>query len=260
MILEILEWCMTPASLASRSSGLLAEQISIRHRAVRCREFWRSHLQACKKFVADHVVSGGHIVILGSGHLRDFDLIFLKKNFSRITLVDAVHPLEVRISALFSNGRIQVLQGDLSGALHAVDPDGPFPLESSLRRCLETADTLVSSCLLTQLALPASRRWQKRFSSDFVETGVRRIQQNHIDLLRKASAAVLITDTAQRYGNGDWTPLLQKVDLPMPVGEWIWDIAPVAEHGFRELGHEQRRVAGFIFSNHENLCPIGSRL
>ena len=36
--------------------------------------------------------AGGQLVILGSGHLNDFDLPFLQTRFRRITLVDAVHP------------------------------------------------------------------------------------------------------------------------------------------------------------------------
>jgi len=256
MILELLEWCLTPASLRARTNGLLAEQISIRHRANRCRSSWQSHLQSCKSFLTRQLSSGNHVAVLGSGHLRDIDLRHLKNNFSRITLIDVVHPLEVQILALFSSGRIGLCSSDLSGALHLRDPSLPIALEKKLCRLLESADALVSSCLLTQLALPASHLWGKRFNSALVEAGVARIQQNHIELLESASTAVLITDTAQRYGHHEWSPLLGEVGLPTPAERWIWEIAPVEEHGLKDLGAEQRSVEAFVFSRHAQKTKI----
>jgi len=256
MILELLEWCLTPASLRARTNGLLAEQISIRHRANRCRSSWQSHLQSCKSFLTRQLSSGNHVAVLGSGHLRDIDLRHLKNNFSRITLIDVVHPLEVQILALFSGGRIGLCSSDLSGALHLRDPSLPIALEKKLHRLLESADALVSSCLLTQLALPASHLWGKRFNSALVEAGVARIQQNHIELLESASTAVLITDTAQRYGHHEWSPLLGEVGLPTPAERWIWDIAPLEEHGLKDLGAEQRSVEAFVFSRQAQKTKI----
>jgi hypothetical protein len=57
----------------------------------------------------------------------------------------------------------------------------------------------------------------------------------------------LITDTAQRYGNDEWSPLLSEVRLPAPDQSWLWDIAPAREHGLKGLGAEQRRVEAFVF-------------
>lgn len=250
MILELLEWCLTPASLRARTNGLLAEQIAIRHRANRCRSSWQSHLQSCKSFLTRQLSRGNHVAVLGSGHLRDIDLRHLKNNFSRITLFDVVHPLEVQILALFSGGRIELCSCDLSGALHVRDPSLPIALDKNLRSLLESADALVSSCLLTQLALPASHRWGKHFNSALVGAGVARIQQNHIELLESASTAILITDTAQRYGHHEWSPLLSEVRLPKPAERWVWDIAPAEEHGLEDLGAEQRSVEAFVFSSH----------
>jgi hypothetical protein len=256
MILELLEWCLTPASLRARTNGLLVEQIAIRHRANRCRSSWQSHLHSCKSFLTRQLSSGNHVAVLGSGHLRDIDLRHLKNNFSRITLIDVVHPLEVQILALFSGGRIGLCSSDLSGALHLRDPSLPIALDKNLRRLLESADALVSSCLLTQLALPASHLWGKRFNSALVEAGVARIQQNHIELLESASTAVLITDTAQRYGHHEWSSLLSEVRLPTPAERWIWDIAPAEEHGLKDLGAEQRSVEAFVLSRHAQNTKI----
>jgi hypothetical protein len=89
-----------------------------------------------------------------------------------------------------------------------------------------------------------------------VEAGVARIQQNHIELLESASTAVLITDTAQRYGHHEWSPLLGEVGLPTPAERWIWDIAPLEEHGLKDLGAEQRSVEAFVFSRHAQKTKI----
>jgi len=96
MILELLEWAVTPCPWFARRHGLLAAQIAIRHRAKRCRAAWNGHLEACKKFVTEAVGSlpaDENLVILGSGHLNDFDFAFLQRRFQNITLIDAVHPL-----------------------------------------------------------------------------------------------------------------------------------------------------------------------
>jgi hypothetical protein len=117
MILELLEWAVTPCPWFARRHGLLAAQIAIRHRAKRCRAAWNGHLEACKKFVTEAVGSlpaDENLVILGSGHLNDFDLAFLQRRFQNITLIDAVHPLEIQIRARFSSGRLRLRTADLS--------------------------------------------------------------------------------------------------------------------------------------------------
>jgi hypothetical protein len=247
MILELLEWCITPASMRARTSGLLAEQIAIRHRSLRCRRHWQPHLESCRSFLQRNLSSGNHVAILGSGHLRDINLRHLKKQFSRISLVDVAHPLEVRFIALLSKGRIRLISGDLSSALHLREPSSAIFLEKNLRDSLEDADTLVSSCLLTQLALPCSKRWSGRFSDADIAQTAQRIGQVHLDLLGDAKRAVLISDSAQRYGNDHWVPLLPGLDLPSPSEKWIWDIAPAEEHELKDLGTEQRLVEASVF-------------
>jgi hypothetical protein len=247
MILELLEWCITPASMRARTSGLLAEQIAIRHRSLRCRRHWQPHLESCRSFLQRNLPSGNHVAILGSGHLRDIDLRHLKKQFPRISLVDVAHPLEVRLIALLSKGRIRLISGDLSGALQLREPTSAISLEKNLRDSLENADALVSSCLLTQLALPSSKRWSGRFPECEISHAAHRIRQCHLDLLGDAKRAVLISDSAQRYGNDDWAPLLLGLDLPSPSEKWIWDIAPAEEHELEGLGAEQRLVEASVF-------------
>lgn len=190
------------------------------------------------------------MAVLGSGHLNDVDLGLLKKKFNSITLVDAVHPLEVRIVAFFSRGRIRLLSGDLSGALHLKNPSLPPKLDAKLVRAFQESDALISSCVLTQLALPMRRRWDGRFPDDKITQAATRIRQSHIDIVKNSPCGILISDTARRFGEDSWESLLPGVEFPEPAAHWIWDIAPVHEHGQAHLGPEQRRVEAFLFSKY----------
>ena len=248
--------------MRARTSGLLAEQIAIRHRAIRCRASWKSHLQSSKAFIARNSARGKHVAVLGSGHLHDIDLRHLKKNFERITLVDIVHPLEIRILSQFSGGSVRLLSGDLSGALGVKNPSHPVSIEEKILNALRDADTLISACVLTQLSLPAIKKWSGRFSDQEVAHGVARIRHSHIALLKDSPCGILVTDTALRHGEEAWSPLLDELKLPHPLMQWVWDIAPGKEHGLKGRGGEQRRVEAFVFgtreTGHENLCPIES--
>lgn len=211
VISEVIEWCVTPCPWFARKRGLLAAQIAIRHRARRCRTAWRPHLDACRGFFARALEAGsrgGHLVVLGSGHLNDFDLPFLQNRFERITLVDAVHPLEIQIRARFSKGRLSLIAADLLNPSESI---------ASLVAC---SDWTVSSCLLSQLPLFAA------------ETDAAFVSARHLELIQSAPRWVLITDVANRPIGGDsWEPLLETGTLPSAEAEWIWTIAPPGENG-----------------------------
>ncbi len=209
MILELLEWAVTPCPWFARTNGLLAAQIAIRHRAKRCRAAWNGHLEACKKFVAEAVgllPADENLVILGSGHLNDFDFAFLQQRFQNITLIDAVHPLEIQIRARFSSGRLRLLTADLSKP------------SAEIEDLVSRASWTISSCLLSQLPL---------FSTEHSPT----LFERHLALLRKSPRAVLISDVSKRLGTGPWGSLLANHPLPSPTAEWIWTIAPAGESG-----------------------------
>lgn len=211
MILEALEWCATPCPWFARRRGLLAAQIGIRHRANRCRTAWKTHLDACRQFVAEAVGSDRlqeNLVILGSGHLNDFDLPFLLSRFEQITLVDAVHPLEIQLRAKLSKGRLNPVTADLC------EPSKPVV------ELVSKSDWTVSSCLLSQLPLFAK-------SNDS-----RALLSRHLELLATAPRSILITDVANRAsGEKKWRSLLEDARLPECDAEWIWTIAPPGENG-----------------------------
>ena len=210
MILELLEWIATPCSWSARANGFLAAQIGIRHRARRCRAAWKAHLDACRQFVAESVglsPADENLTILGSGHLNDFDLEFLQRRFKKITLVDAVHPIEIQIRASFYRGRFCLIATDLSSP------------NAEIEDLVSRSSWTISSCLLSQLPL---------FSTEPSPTLLAR----HLALLQKSPRAILITDVAKRCGpENDWQSLLENHPLPHPVAEWTWLIAPPGESG-----------------------------
>ena len=230
MILELLEWIATPCSWSARTNGLLAAQIGIRHRARRCRAAWKGHLDACRQFVAQSVGSSPAdetLAILGSGHLNDFDLEFLQRRFKKITLVDAVHPIEIQIRASFSRGRLCLIATDLSSR------------NAEIEDLVSRSSLTISSCLLSQLPL---------FSTEPSPTLLAR----HLTLLQKSPRAILITDVAKRLGPvSDWQSLLKNHPLPHPAAEWTWFIAPPGESGHEP---QERLVQACLMRSDSSDC------
>ena len=223
MILELLEWAVTPCLWFARTNGLLAAQIAIRHRAKRCRSAWNGHLDACKKFVTEALgalPAAENIVILGSGHLNDFDLEFLQRRFQKITLVDALHPIEIQIQASLSRGRLRLIATDLSSP------------NAEIEDLVSRASWTISSCLLSQLPL-------------FSRLPSPTLFDRHLALLRKSPRAVLISDVAKRLGSAPWESLIENHPLPHPAAEWLWTIAPAGESG--PLA-EERLVHAFVMN------------
>jgi hypothetical protein len=223
-----MEWCATPASWHVRRQGFLAAQIAIRHRRRRCEGFWRSHLEASRRFIDDCVAveAGGrreHAVVLGSGHLNDISARFLDRAFRRITLVDVVHPIEVRLRCMVSRGRWRCVSTDLS------DP------EQQVVELVHNASWVFSTCLLSQLPL------------NHVEALAFNILDRHLELLRSARRSVLVTDTSKRFSAEEkWVGLLGGIKLPEPRKSWIWQLAPPGEHGNPGRGCEERLVEASV--------------
>jgi hypothetical protein len=230
MILELLEWIATPCSWSARANGFLAAQIGIRHRARRCRAAWKPHLNACRQFVFESLgatPADETLTILGSGHLNDLDLKFLQRRFKKITLVDAVHPVEIQIQASFSRSRLCLIATDLSSP------------NAEIEDLVSRSSWTISSCLLSQLPL---------FSTEPSPTLLAR----HLTLLQKSPRAILITDVAKRRGTGnDWQSLLENHPLPHPAAEWTWLISPPGESGPEP---EERLVQACLMRSDSSDC------
>jgi len=244
MILEALEWCLTPASRAARAGGHLSEQIAIRHRALRCAEAWAEHLARTKAYVNARLDQGGReVAVLGSGHLHDVDVAGLLSRFDRVVLIDAVHPLEVRFRAATSRGRIVCLAADLCG----LPPDprlGPTETvrtEGAVFDRIRTADLVVSVNLLSQLVVVPVRRWAlAEHPDEAIIRAARSVLEAHIGLLRSCRRALLISDAAHRFDGGPWEDLLLGLDAGPAEESWMWTLAPRGEE--KDGRVEERRV------------------
>lgn len=255
MILEALEWAITPASLLSRRSGLLAGQIAIRHRAQRCRALWHSHLTASRQAIKSHVQTLkrplGRVMVMGSGHLHDCDVHDLLTQADHVVLVDIVHPLELYWHRTRSQGRLSLIDRDLSFSLSRAlrgqtavdDPDADFLAE------MQSCDLVISLNLLSQLPIGAHDIWTGQGQNESqIEHWAGVIVSNHIKLLRQARQALLITDSVVRLRGqekgqpivGAWQDLLYGVRLPDPHLDWLWTIASPQERG--DAYWEERRV------------------
>ena len=102
MILELVEYLITPCSRAMRRLGYLRGQLGIKVRHRQCRRAWRHHLQrtqATIRAAALECPRRRKAVILGSGLLLDIPLADLAHTFREVILVDVVHPLRAYLNA-----------------------------------------------------------------------------------------------------------------------------------------------------------------
>lgn len=218
MLLEALEWLVTPCPWTARWDGSLARQIAIRHRHHRCRAAWTDHLARSRSQVqkCQNRLAGGLMVVFGSGHLND---VPAPPSGFRAVLVDLVHPVEIQIAAACSGGRLALETADV------------FEPPSRLQSVIAAADLCVSAGLLSQLALdPRSG----------AGPGTAAL---HWKLLSSARHSLLITDVAARSHSGEaWDPLFDSSALPNPCAEWIWPLIPDGES---PQGPQERLVRAF---------------
>ena len=246
MILEALEWTITPASLLARRSGLLAGQIAIRHRAQRCRALWHSHLSATRLAISAHLETYTQplrrVMVMGSGHLHDCDLQDLLKKADHVVLVDIAHPLELYWQRARHKGRITLISRDLSFSLNMAlrgqttiaPPDAEFLAQ------VQQCDLVISLNLLSQLPIGAHDIWTRQGRDEKqIEQLAGVIVANHVALLQETSHALLITDRVVRLRGlengkplvGAWQDLLYGFTLPAPHTDWLWTIASPQERG-----------------------------
>ena len=263
MILEALEWMITPASLLARRSGLLAGQIAIRHRSQRCKALWHSHLSATRQAIRTCLQNQPQpiktVMVMGSGHLHDCALEDLLSHAEKIILVDIAHPLELYWHRSHHKGRIELLTRDLSftlkGALRGQKLVKPPDLDflSQVQAC----DLVISLNLLSQLPIGAHDLWTRQgVPEQTIEALAATIINAHLDLLQQSPHSLLITDRVVRLRGvedrkeviGGWQDLLYGVALPDPASEWLWTIASPQERG--DGYWEERRVTTLpLFKN-----------
>lgn len=245
MILELLEYCFTPASRVARKLGFLKSSIQVRSRYTRCRGAWESHLRNTRSAIESAVhacATRRRVVLLGAGLLHDIPLETLSSAFEEVLLVDIVHTLGTRrASKRFAN--VHPIPADVTECaellLAARDPKKPVPKPSPALLLDDTrVDLTISVNLLSQLGwIPGRVLEGFRHESEIDELKSHLIHA-HLEYLRRVPGrSALITDfewsrhPANRPRNkplSQWS-VLQGVRLPAADQTWEWNIAPAPE-------------------------------
>lgn len=246
MLLEAVEWLITPCPVTARRMGHLAESIAIRARARRCRAAWAPHLSRCQDALLASVDACRQrriALVLGSGPLLDLPLAELSRRFEAVWLVDLVHPLAARWQAR-RYGNVRLIEHDvtecLGDLLHGqpLDPDrlagrvpGRFLDEPRI-------DWVASLNLLSQLPNPA-RRWLRRhqpqLSKETIRAGTDALMGNHLAYLARFRAPVCLVSDLEQFTLAADGGIVEQTDLTSLLegwridAEWRWAVAPQGE-------------------------------
>lgn len=243
MFAEIFEWLTTPCTPEARRLGYLREAIAIRARYRRHQSRWQPHLDATKAIIreaAEQAKNKQAVVVLGSGALYDVPLEDLARQFSRVELIDIVHPKKSRqIAAAYSN--VTCRTADISGAARSLlhlPRDGTEPPQLDPPPHLPDDTGLVISVnLLSQLPeIPQSRLIARTTVADAERHAfAAAIVRQHLHWLSQAEFPVcLIADTERHYVDPNGEPMtswdsLYGETLPAGGRTWTWDVAPKGE-------------------------------
>jgi hypothetical protein len=244
MILELIEYLMTPCPAEVRSMGFLASSMQVRARARRCRRAWAPHLANTKRAVLGAVERCPRrrvCVVLGAGLLHDIPVRELSEAFGKVVLVDVVHLWLSRLAVRrFRN--VEQLAADATEVMEKVwtmhmAPGGAFPESHPMRFMdAEDLDLTISVNLLSQLPYVPSKVLRGRCDDAALDAFLRQLVKAHLDYLaRLPGHTALITDVAMRSlatESGEElerTDLLRGVALPPPDAAWEWRIAPSPE-------------------------------
>ncbi len=250
MIFEWIEARITPASKIARKFGLVYHSVALKHRFKRCRHSWESHIQNCHRVIrqaVDNVSEKNHLVILGSAHLHEIPKPILENEFKKVTLVDLVHPLSVRIWAR-KFPHIELIEKDLSGFLNRLTEfnDAELLLSEIQKSALPfhfSADLVISSNLISQLHLIAIDYLAKKkiqAHENFNDRIGQVFSNQHLAALKNCKSKILLygdretiyRDAAKNITyRGGFKINLNDFSL---INKWTWQIAPLGEFSRRE--------------------------
>jgi hypothetical protein len=263
VILEALEFLLTPCSRAARGMGYLGEVMGIRSRHRRCRRAWRPHLERTCALLLEAMGrcrSRRKAVILGSGPLYDVPLEELAAGFSEVLLVDLVHPLSARWRRRRLRN-VRAVTADVTGTIDAIyrtarTPGTPLPPPQPTLFVEDAeVDLLASVNLLSQLPfIPSEYLSAAGYPPAQIDAFAAQLIRSHLAYLEQfAAMTVLVTDfevlTLDR--DGKWlerSDLLYRVRLPYRGESWIWDLAPRPES--HPVFSYSRRVLGVLDVGH----------
>jgi hypothetical protein len=260
MLIEILEYRLTPDGPLSRDYDYLAQAVSLGSRYRRQRKAWAPHVENCRRFILDAMTQarkGGRALVLGSGRLIEIPLAELAGYFSEVVLLDMAQPMITRrLARRFPN--VRLVADDATGVLRALSAalnnGGPLPDPSAAEPLLagERFDFALSANLMSQLPLLPDEAVERRrpdvddktrqaFGRGLIEQHVRRLQES-------AEVAALYTDIYNCWIDAagrevERNPTTWGAALPAPDVIWEWLIAPAPEE--EKLFDRRHVVAGW---------------
>ena len=264
MLIEMLEYRLTPDGPLSCDYDYLAQAVSLGARYRRQRKAWTPHVESCRSFILEAMAQapqGGRALVAGSGRLIEVPLATLSEYFSEVVLLDMAQPMITRrVARRFSN--VRLVTGDATGALHALSAaltnGGPLPDPTTATPPLaeEHFDFALSANLASQLPLLPDEAIERRrpdIDAEARQNFGRALIERHFDWIKEIGAVAAIysdidsrwTDAGGREVERDDTTWC--ANLPPSNHLWDWLIAPMPEEEERyDLRHT---VAGWLNLN-----------
>ena len=262
MIIEALEYALTPCPAWARRLGFLTEAVSLRARYRRCHKAWAAHVAECRRLALDAADLCAHhrsVAILGAGLLIEIPLAELARRFERVLLIDAVHPWPTRWRRRrFAN--VDLVAADLTGVgvelIDALRRRDGAPLPESHPPQLPGApyDLAISANLLSQLPvlpLDVIERQDRhgRYSIAERERFCRGLIEAHQAWFGAVAEipclfSDIVSQVFDRERRGQAESVLHGLEMPPPDRTWTWDIAPHPEQ--HPLFDRRNTVAGYL--------------
>ncbi|NMM45439.1 hypothetical protein HH303_13175 [Rhodospirillaceae bacterium KN72] len=235
MILEALEYLMTPCPKWARDFGYLSESIAIRHRAKRCADAWKPHQDQTKAAILENCPDDAEtIVVLGAGHCFDIPVPELARRCRNLVLVDAVRPMGLCLPR-----NTEFLTRDIHGLSLCLFEGRNRHQRGEPLQEFSGADYVVSANLISQLPiLPLRHLARLGLAADLPpQDGLAaQIQRDHIaDLKALSGRAVLIGDARRVVRDRSDKVLSDEaltklMLLPTPMRSWSWHLVPPGEN------------------------------
>ncbi len=241
MIIEFIRYLTASSTKEARRFGHLYESIAILERENRCRQFWLSHRENCKKFIlksCQEIVNKNNLLILGSGHLHEIPIEELSLLFNHIELVDVVH-LKSTTRKFNKLKNIKFVNADITELEQNILKEKK--IINKIPRLFQDKryDMVISANLLSQIPNHLKSYLAKNAKNQLAEKELTQfalqVSHDHYQyLLNFHCPIVLITDVESQFldkYNNVIEIQTPDFNIPFPdAGEqWWWEIAPINE-------------------------------
>ena len=242
MIREFFTYLFSKSTKEARSFGHLYESIALIEREKRCRAFWLSHRELCKKVIAssvEKIQSRSSVLVLGSGPLHEIPIEFLSASFQRVDLVDVVHLNSTKKKLKYLKN-INFFEADVTELESKILKDRKPSNKIPTQFIKSGYDLVISANLLSQLSYHLAQFLEKnanpKLSFDELDQFAHQVSLDHYLYLQSFNCPVLlITDTETLLEDKNSTLIEREnpyinFSFPEPIDEWWWNVAPIPEY------------------------------